>query len=113
LMRWRGMRAFADLRQGLKNMGNPVSMVADQAVFMLAGVLLILPGFLTDMLGLLLLLPPIRYLLVAMAARRVILRAAPTGRRNTAANEDVIDGEYTHVPQDPASLRRPSGWTQD
>lgn len=114
LMRWRGMRAFADLRHEVRNMGNPVPVVADQAIYMFAGLLLILPGFLSDMLGLLLILPPVRHLLVALAARRVGLRTgAGGGRAAPRANEDVIDGEYTSVQPDQPPLRGPSGWSKD
>jgi UPF0716 protein FxsA len=109
LMRWRGLRAVADLRRHVREMGNPLTKVADQAVFMLAGVLLVLPGFFTDALGLLLLIPPVRYALVALAARRVVM---PSGGRSRYRDE-VIDGEYTAVDPDRDRLRRPSGWTQD
>ncbi len=112
LMRWRGLRALADLRRQVRDMGNPVAMAADQAVFMMAGVLLVLPGFLTDILGLLLLVPPVRHALIALAARRVVM---PSGGRPQyrADRDDVIDGEYSEVDADRDRLRKPSGWTQD
>jgi UPF0716 protein FxsA len=110
LMRWRGLRAMADLRAQVRNVRNPLPMVADQAMFMLAGILLILPGFLTDVLGLLLLIPPVRMVLISLAARRVIIRPGPTARRQAA---DVIEGDYTAVDAPPRTGNRPSGWTQD
>ena len=114
LMRWRGLRAMADLRSHVKNMGNPLSMVADQAIFMLAGVLLVLPGFFTDGLGLLLLLPPVRMALIALAARRVVVFPGAGGQnRHRQAADDVIEGNYTPISPEADRLRRPSGWTQD
>lgn len=114
LMRWRGLRAVADLRKQVKDMGNPLSLVADQAIFMLAGMLLILPGFLTDFFGLLLLVPPIRLALIAVAARRVVVNPNnPTRQRPDSSHDDVIDGDYTQVEPERDALRRPSGWTQD
>jgi UPF0716 protein FxsA len=71
-------------------------------------VLLVLPGFFTDALGLLLLLPPVRHALVALAARRVVM---PSG--GPRYPDDVIDGEYSEVDTDRDRLRKPSGWTQD
>lgn len=114
LMRWRGLRAMADLRKQVKDMGNPLSLLADQAVFMLAGMLLILPGFLTDFLGLLLLVPPIRFALVALAARRVVPNSNnPMRQQSDRSHGDVIDGDFTQVEPERDLLRRPSGWTQD
>jgi UPF0716 protein FxsA len=110
LMRWRGLRAMADLRRHVREMGNPLAQVADQAVFMLAGVLLVLPGFLTDALGLLLLVPPVRHALVALAARRVVM---PSSGGRPRYQDDVIDGEYSEVDAGRDRLRKPSGWTQD
>jgi UPF0716 protein FxsA len=112
LMRCRGMRAMADLRKQVASMQNPLSQMADQAVFMLAAMLLILPGFFTDFLGLLLLLPPVRFALIALAARRVVVSPRAPGYQ-PAQQTDVIDGDYTAINPDADRLRRPSGWTQD
>lgn len=50
---------------------DPLSPVAHQALMGVAAMLLILPGFFTDALGLLLLLPPVRGVIIALLARRV------------------------------------------
>ncbi|MFM2388746.1 MAG: hypothetical protein RLZZ437_301 [Pseudomonadota bacterium] len=114
LMRWRGMRALSDLRSRVKAMGNPLSQAADQVFFMFAGILLILPGFMTDFMGLLLLLPPVRLALVAAAAHRVKVSAGFASRgAATGTPDDVIDGDFSHVSPEPDRLRKPSGWTQD
>jgi UPF0716 protein FxsA len=114
IMRWRGLRAVADLRTHVKDMRNPLPMVADQAIFMLAGVLLVLPGFFTDVLGLFLLLPPVRHALIALAARRVVVQPQRQGQPDAdRPQDDVIDGDYTHVAPDRDRVRPPSGWTQD
>jgi UPF0716 protein FxsA len=110
LMRWRGLRAVADLRRHVREMGNPLTKVADQAVFMLAGMLLVLPGFFTDVMGLLLLVPPVRHALVAVAARRVVM---PSSGGRPRYRDDVIEGEFSEVDEGRERLRKPSGWTQD
>jgi UPF0716 protein FxsA len=104
LMRWRGLRAMADLRGQMRAMGDPLALAADQAMFMLAGVLLVLPGFLTDFMGALLLIPPVRMALVALMARRVVVA------RGAA---DVIDGDFSEIKPPEVPRRHPSGWTQD
>ena len=104
LMRWRGLRALADLRGQMRSMGNPLALAADQAVFMLAGILLVLPGFFTDFLGLVLLIPPVRMALVALMARRVQVRRA---------GPQVIDGEFSEVDAPRSGSSPPSKWTQE
>ena len=108
LLRWRGLRAMADLRGQMREMGNPLALAADQAVFMLAAVLLVLPGFLTDIMGLLLLIPPVRVVLVAAMARRVVVARGPVRPAS-----DIIDGDFSEVTPPAVPNGRPSGWTQD
>lgn len=97
LLRWALVRQAVALR----DMRNPAQMLSGGAMGLAAGLLLILPGFLTDALGLLLLLPPVQALLArALAARLHVVRpGAPAG--------DVIDAEFTELGPRP---QRPSGW---
>jgi UPF0716 protein FxsA len=57
----------------------PAASLADGPMLMLAALLFVLPGFVTDALGLLLLVPPVRRLLFALLVRRLAL-AAKQGR---------------------------------
>lgn len=50
---------------------DPLSPIVDQALVAVAAMLLILPGFFTDALGLLLLVPPLRRLAIGLMARRM------------------------------------------
>lgn len=60
------------LREGLQEgLHDPLSPIAHKALTGVAGVLLVLPGFFTDAMGLLLLLPPVRALIIRLLARRV------------------------------------------
>ncbi len=99
VLRWVAVRQALALR----DLRDPARMAAAGAMGMLGGVLLILPGFFTDGLGLLLLLPPVQALVGrAVAARMPVMRARPD-------EDSVIDGDYTDV-----TPRRegPSGWTR-
>ncbi|MBA2625907.1 MAG: FxsA family protein, partial [Acidimicrobiia bacterium] len=54
------------------------------------------PGFLSDALGLALLLPPVRavlrpWLARTLAARAVVRRSGPTGSRRPPGRPDVLD----------------------
>jgi UPF0716 protein FxsA len=61
-------------------------------------VLVVVPGFVSDFLGLLLLLPPIRALV-----RRRILRSASRRTPARYAPSDVIEGEIVDEPPAPRS----------
>lgn len=88
----------------LRAMRDPARMAAGGAMGMLGGLFLILPGFLTDALGLLLLLPPVQALAARFIAARVrVVRPRP-GRQ-----DEVIDAEYTDVTPNRGG---PSGWTR-
>lgn len=70
------------LREGLQEgLQDPLSPIAHKALKGVAAVLLILPGFFTDALGLLLLLPPVRGLIIKALGNRmrgiVIVRPGP------------------------------------
>ncbi len=70
------------LRRGFQEgLQDPLSPLAQRALVGVAAVLLILPGFFTDALGLVLLLPPVRALIVRGVAGRmrgvVVMRRGP------------------------------------
>jgi len=117
VIRWQGLQTVEGLRQATQLRRDPMGQVADSALVVLAGFLLILPGFLTDTLGLLLLLPPVRALVIRSLALRAQVyttgQAADGPRRR---GPDVIDGEFFEIEQDqsdaPPNGRGPSGWTR-
>ncbi len=102
-----GRQALA-MREGLRAVRDPARLAAGGLMSMLAGVMLILPGFLTDAIGLVLLLPPVQALVGRAIAARVVA-ARPGYAQPAGAQADIIDGEFTEV-----SPRRepPSGWTR-
>jgi UPF0716 protein FxsA len=65
----------------------PTVEVADGAMVLLAGALLLTPGFLTDVVGILLLLPPTRAM-----ARRLAPRLAARRLRRRRGRVVVVDG---------------------
>ncbi len=74
----------------------PGKELADGALIVLAGALLLTPGFLSDLLGLALLLPPVRAAirppLMAFLTRRAIDRGlGPRGRRGPGGRGRTID----------------------
>lgn len=66
-----GRQEFVEGFRGRLTADDPLPPIAHQGLLGVAAVLLILPGFFTDGLGLLLLVPPVRTLLIGLLARRV------------------------------------------
>jgi UPF0716 protein FxsA len=111
VIRAQGVNALGRLQESVDRGADPVGPIADAALKVVAGLLLIVPGFLTDALGILLLLPPVRRALIAHGAGRVTVRAADYAR--TRRPPETIEVDYEIVGEDPA--RRPpgaSGWTR-
>lgn len=92
---------------------DPLTPLADRAMLAVAGVLLILPGFLTDTLGLFLLIPAVRRGALHWLRRHVRLQgfvAGATGQRSTHA--DWVDAEYEEIVPDRDKLGGGSKWTR-
>lgn len=109
ILRRRGLAAASGLRRF-----SGMQPVAEESLIAVAAILLILPGFLTDMVALALLVPPVRRALIAAVAARVRVRSATF---RTESGDQVIDGEYTDLDTPaPDPAERPtigrSGWTR-
>jgi UPF0716 protein FxsA len=113
LLRREGARTWRAFQGALGSGRLPAQEVADGALVIFGGALLLTPGFATDAFGLLCVLPPtragLRRLLTRFVARRMSagllggpaadkLRR-PTGRSSRAGR--VVDGEVVPDPADP------------
>ncbi|MEK7729192.1 MAG: FxsA family protein [candidate division KSB1 bacterium] len=61
LARWQGLRVLLRMQAELAAGKIPAAELLEGLLILIAGVMLLTPGFLTDLCGLLLLLPPVRY----------------------------------------------------
>ncbi len=122
LMRTQGLMTLARLHEALQRGENPADPLAQGAMILVAGVLLLTPGFFTDTVGLLLLLPPVRRALIAWAARHVVATGRMTVMsggfsRSCGPDPDTIDADFTVLDGDEPGRRRgdgpPSGWRRD
>ena len=102
LIRHEGGRAWRALREALESGRMPAKELADGALILVGGTLMLAPGFVTDAFGILLILPPtrpvFRRLLTALVARRVainVTRPGPRGPSGGAADGGgpVVRGE--------------------
>ena len=107
LMRAQGAAALARIRAAFDEMRDPSRPLADGAMILFAGALLLTPGFFTDILGLLLLAPPVRARIYEQACRRLArARAEAAAREGAPPRTTVIDAEFEDVTDEP------SGWTR-
>jgi UPF0716 protein FxsA len=107
VLRHKGLATLRQVRESLDAGRFPVAALFDGACTLAAGALLLIPGFVTDALALLLFLPPLRVWLRRWIARR--LKASgrvAAGSEGTAAGP-VIDGEFERVDAAPGDARRP------
>jgi UPF0716 protein FxsA len=74
LMRAQGRAAWRRFTQATRSGRPPAREVIDGALIIAGGALLLTPGFLTDILGLALLLPPTRAVVRRVVARRLLKR---------------------------------------
>jgi UPF0716 protein FxsA len=115
LMRSQGRAAWMRFNRALAEGRMPGREVMDGALVIFGGALLLTPGFLSDFLGLILLLPPtraiVRTVLVRRFAGRVMTSAASgaqsrmgriftfeTGGRTGAHDDDIVEGTASEVP---------------
>lgn len=108
LMRRQGLKVLAETQRKLDRGEHPVGEMFDGLCVLMAGTLLLIPGFLTDIVGLLLFIPPVRLLLGTLLLRALLRSRArvwvngvemgPGGGRHGGRGA-VIDGEYTDLTE--------------
>src|SRR3546814_13232743 len=104
LIRTQGLRTWMQARASLDRGEMPVRELFDGLCLFAAGILLMTPGFFTDALALLLLLPPLRHLLAERLVRSMVVMH---GGRGDAGRGDagqqrpvVIETEFHEVCDD-------------
>ncbi|MDE3936998.1 FxsA family protein [Glaesserella parasuis] len=100
LMKVRGIMTIVQIRQEIAQGKIPAQALTSSIFFAIAGVLLIIPGFLSDILALLLLLPITRQLLQAMFmklfASRVKFMSFGSMNRTSSQNNTTFEAEFEH-----------------
>lgn len=110
LMRRQGMGVLRDLQQN--GAVDPISPIAHGALILLGGFLLILPGFFTDVLGLMLMIPLVRRGLIAALGPRIQVQGFAASRFRRDPAEDWVDAEYEEVVPDRDKIGGPSKWSR-
>jgi UPF0716 protein FxsA len=92
-------RAFAAMNEGKP----PIGPVFDSFVVIMAGFFLMIPGLLTDAVGLLLLVPPIRRMAIGWATSGLFATSTTTGpqAKQDERRHVVIEGTYKRLNDTP------------
>ena len=121
IVRRQGLRIIGEARQRLADNQLPLTSALHGGFLLLAGILLLTPGFVTDMVGFLLLIPPLRLLIAKQAWKWLKGRAevrveTVRARRESPRQPTVIDGEAVEIdvrtpPEPPRD--EPSPWASE
>lgn len=115
LMRAQGMAALQKLQTNIESGSNPTDPIANGAFILVAGLLLLTPGFFTDSIGLALLVPPFRQALIRAVAARLKASVTTYAAQQTQtkyASDTVVDGDFEVVEDNLNSQPGNSGWTR-
>jgi len=134
-VRSQGLAAMARLRGSFRDLNDPTEPLAHGAMILIAGALLLTPGFFTDAVGFALLTPPVRAAVLRYLRKRITVHRFEmgpgagqprTGPDAPRGRSDIIDGEYREVSPEAQSqepdrdtarptkrpTHRSSGWTR-
>lgn len=109
LLRHQGLSTLARAQENLAAGRLPMTEVFDGLCILVGGALLLTPGFVTDTVGFLLLVPPVREILRRLAGRYFVNKAemhawtdAPSSDEGPgpAADGPVIDGHFEEINPD-------------
>ena len=104
-MRHQGLTTVQRAQESLQRQVFPAAELFDGLCILLAGALLVLPGFVSDALGAALFLPPVRRALRRLAAKKLEQNGVASG---PAAGPKVIEVEYEDVtPPDQGGPPKP------
>lgn len=92
LVRAQGFSTLAKIRDSLDRGEVPAVALVEGAFLLLAGALLLTPGFITDAIGFACLCPPLRRYLITEYLLERLIQAG--GRSGPPGNADVIEGEF-------------------
>jgi len=95
LVRRQGFSLLARINRSFERREPLAADLLDGALLLAAGVFLLIPGFATDTLGFLLLIPPLRCALVQVVLRRLVVQEVGVrAASERAASPRVIEGEF-------------------
>lgn len=110
LLRWQGLSTIGRIRQEMEAGRTPAKPLAEGAVMTVAALLLILPGFITDIIGAILFIPAVRSRIWRAASGRIKVKSTVSGGASRPAYVNAIDLDQSEYDSQP---RQDSPWRQN
>jgi UPF0716 protein FxsA len=101
LMRHQGRAAWRRFNEAVQGGRIPAREVLDGALVIFGGALLLTPGFITDIFGLILLIPPTRALVRVVFARRLAHRMVASATRPRPRGGHDVEGTAVDIDVEP------------
>lgn len=101
LLRVEGMGVLQEANRESQEGRLPGKSLVSGAMIVVAGVLLILPGFFTDIIGLLLFIPPVRHFIWSAIGKRIVVMRTS---RSTTASYRSGSSQNSKQPAEPSVL---------
>ncbi len=95
-VRQQGISTFQKLTSQLQNLETPVQTIFEGLVILISGILLITPGFFTDALGFLGLIPFTRIIFIKLVASYILSRYG----KQSNQNKNTIEGEFIDIDEE-------------
>ncbi|MFP7569397.1 FxsA family protein [Marivita sp. S2033] len=120
LVRSQGSLALDNLRGSFSRLEDPSEPLAHGAMILLAGALLLTPGFFTDFVGFALLAPPVRDMVITYLRKRITVQRFEMGpqtdprasQSRPKPRDVVIEGDFQDITDKKKPTHPSSGWTK-
>ena len=99
-VRQQGFRTFQKIAVELQNQQIPVQGMFDGLVILISGILLVTPGFLTDTIGFLGLIPQTRVFLLGIIKNLFLQRYSNAHKQYKKGMDETIDGDFIEIEED-------------
>lgn len=128
LVRSQGSQALRNLQSSFSELRDPTEPLAHGAMILIAGALLLTPGFFTDAVGFALLAPPVRIAVLRWARKNIKVTQFSMGQSTSYSHSshkqrdprtnagrgqgEIIEGDYEEISKTPKPTHPGSGWTK-
>lgn len=116
LVRNQGLREISNLQRSFSELQDPTEPLANGAMILFAGALLLTPGFFTDIVGLSLLVPGVRRAAFIWGKSKIKVKNFEMGQGSAQnqppSGDRIIDGDFEEVTTDKKRPDGPSEWTR-
>lgn len=113
MIRVQGLATLEMLKEAVNRGENPSFPMAHGAMILVAGLLLLTPGFFTDTIGFLLLMPPVRKFLIKKGTARASMQFYASAANTSYApqSDTTIDGDFEVLDEEDVQPGN-SDWTK-